>query len=130
MNLSELAPKAAEAERFLKALGNRHRLMILCQLHNGEAGVSELQKALGLSQSSLSQHLARLREDKLVNTRRESQAIYYSLATADVSRVIALLAELFCAGDGGRVKLVKSKRNGAAKARCSFASPASRGNRP
>ena len=130
MKLSELAPKAAEAERFLKALGNRHRLMILCQLHNGEAGVSELQRALGLSQSSLSQHLARLREDKLVNTRRESQAIYYSLATDDVSRVIALLAELFCAGDGERVKLAKPKRNGDAKARCSFASPASRGNRP
>ena len=68
MNLSELAPKAAEAERFLKALGNQHRLMILCELHNGEAGVSELQRALGLSQSSLSQHLARLRRDRLVKT--------------------------------------------------------------
>lgn len=129
MNLSELAPKAAEAERFLKALGNRHRLMILCQLHNGEAGVSELQKALGLSQSSLSQHLARLREDKLVRTRRESQAIYYSLATDDVTRVIALLAELFCAADEERVKRVKPNRNGAAKARCSFSTPASRGSR-
>jgi DNA-binding transcriptional ArsR family regulator len=129
MNLSRLAPKAAEAERFLKVLGNRHRLMILCELNNGEAGVSELQRALGLSQSSLSQHLARLRKDKLVKTRRESQAIYYSLATADVSRVIALLAELFCAGGGERVKLAKPKRNGAAKARCSFAASSSGGNR-
>jgi ArsR family transcriptional regulator, virulence genes transcriptional regulator len=129
MNLSELAPKAAEAERFLKALGNRHRLMILCQLHNGEAGVSELQRALGLSQSSLSQHLARLREDKLVRTRRESQAIYYSLATDDVTRVIALLAQLFCAGDGERVKRAKPNRNGAARARCSLSSPAARGSR-
>ena len=129
MNLSELAPKAAEAERFLKALGNRHRLMILCELHNGEAGVSELQRALGLSQSSLSQHLARLRRDKLVKTRRESQAIYYSLATSDVSRVIGLLAELFCAGDGERVKVAKLKRSGAAKASCSFAPFASRGQK-
>lgn len=127
MNLSDLAPKAAEAEKFLKALGNRHRLMILCQLHNGEAGVSELQRALGLSQSSLSQHLARLREDELVRTRRESQAIYYSLASDDVTRVIALLAELFCAGDGERVKRPKPNRNGAAKARCSFSTSASRG---
>ena len=125
MNLSTLAPKAAEAEKFLKALGNRHRLMILCELHNGEAGVSELQRALGLSQSSLSQHLARLRRDKLVKTRRESQAIYYSLATADVSRVIALLAELFCAADRAPVKLAKPKRHSAAKASCSFAPLAS-----
>lgn len=128
MNLTELAPKAAEAERFLKALGNQHRLMILCELHNGEAGVSELQRALGLSQSSLSQHLARLRRDKLVKTRRESQAIYYSLATADVSRVIALLAEIFCGVDRKRVKLATFKRNGAEKASCSF-SVASRGQK-
>ncbi|MGA9601390.1 MAG: metalloregulator ArsR/SmtB family transcription factor [Methylocystis sp.] len=129
MNLFELAPKAAEAERFLKALGNRHRLMILCELHNGEAGVSELQRALGLGQSSLSQHLARLRRDKLVKTRRESQAIYYSLATADVTRVIALLAELFCAGDGVRAKVAKPKRNGGEKTRCSLAPVVSRGQR-
>ncbi|ARN83397.1 transcriptional regulator [Methylocystis bryophila] len=129
MNFSELAPRAAEAEQFLKALGNRHRLMILCELHNGEAGVSELQRALGLSQSSLSQHLARLRRDKLVKTRRESQAIYYSLATADVTRFIALLADLFCAGDAERVKVAKLKRRGEAKASCSLAPVASRGQR-
>ena len=97
MNLRELAPKAAQAESFLKALANRHRLMILCELHKGECSVSALQQAIGLSQSSLSQHLARLREDELVQTRRVSQAIFYSLANANVSRVISLLYELYCA---------------------------------
>jgi len=101
MNLEELAPKAAEAESFLKALANRHRLMILCELHKGESSVSALQRALGLSQSSLSQHLARLREDELVCTRRESQAVFYSLASEEVRRVIALLYELFCADECG-----------------------------
>ncbi|MEK4032847.1 metalloregulator ArsR/SmtB family transcription factor [Methylocystis sp. IM3] len=99
MRLAELAPKAAEAESFLKALANRHRLMVLCELHKGEHSVTRLQEAVGLSQSSLSQHLARLREDKLVKTRRESQTIYYSLANENVSRIIGLLYELFCAGE-------------------------------
>jgi DNA-binding transcriptional ArsR family regulator len=102
VNLLQLAPKAAEAESFLKALANRHRLMVLCQLHGGELSVTKLQEAIGLSQSSLSQHLARLREDKLVKTRRESQTIYYSLADANVSRIIGLLYEMFCAEQCGR----------------------------
>lgn len=99
MDLQELAPKAAQAESFLKALANRHRLMILCELHKGELSVSAIQQALQLTQSSLSQHLARLREDKLVKTRRESQMIFYSLGNANVSRVIGLLHELYCAQD-------------------------------
>ncbi len=99
MNLEALLPKAAQAESFLKALANRHRLMILCELHKGEKSVSSIQQALGLGQSSLSQHLARLRQDDLVKTRRESQTIYYSLANANVTRMIALLYELFCANE-------------------------------
>jgi DNA-binding transcriptional ArsR family regulator len=99
MNLEDLAPKAAQAESFLKALANRHRLMILCELHKGESSVTSLQQTIGLAQSSLSQHLARLREDELVKTRRESQTIYYSLANTNVSRMIGLLYELFCADD-------------------------------
>ncbi len=101
MDLQELGPKAAEAEGFLKALANRHRLMILCELHKGELSVSAIQQALQLSQSSLSQHLARLREDGLVKTRRESQVIFYSLGSANVSRVISLLYELYCTQDCG-----------------------------
>lgn len=99
INPLDLAPKAAEAESFLKALANRHRLMVLCELHKGELSVTKLQEAICLSQSSLSQHLARLREDKLVKTRRESQSIYYSLADEKVSRFIGLLYELFCANE-------------------------------
>ncbi len=99
MNLNELLSNAERAEGFLKALANRHRLMILCELHRGECSVSALNQRLDLSQSALSQHLARLREDNLVQTRRESQMIYYSLANKDVERVIALLWEIYCKAD-------------------------------
>ena len=128
MHLEKLAPKAAQAENFLKALANRHRLMILCELHKGETGVSALQKALGLSQSSLSQHLARLREDDLVTTRRESQAIFYSLANANVSRAIALLYELFCAEEcDAKRKRKMAGRKVSAKASCSLGLTKSKG---
>jgi len=126
MNVEELTPKAAQAESFLKALANRHRLMILCELHKGETAVSQLQRALGLSQSSLSQHLARLREDELVKTRRESQVIHYSLANDDVSRMIALLYELFCAEEcAGAVEKPSRKRG--EKASCSLSLRKSKG---
>jgi DNA-binding transcriptional ArsR family regulator len=96
MNLQEMRSNAGAAEALLKAVANRHRLMILCELNNGERSVTSLQKAIGLSQSALSQHLARLREDDLVATRREAQTIYYSLASSRISRLIALLYELYC----------------------------------
>ncbi len=99
MNLETLSSRAETAENFLKALANRYRLMILCELLKGERSVGILQEAVGLSQSALSQHLARLREDNLVSTRRESQTIYYSLASKEAERMIALLYELFCATD-------------------------------
>ena len=111
MDLKNLAPKAQKAEVFLKALANRHRLMILCELHKGERSVSALQEAIQLSQSSLSQHLARLRADDLVKTRRESQTIHYSLASDSVTRVIALLYELYCAEDvGAKTKTSTARR--------------------
>ena len=97
-DMQELAGKAEEAEAFLKTIANAQRLMILCELLNGEACVTDLQNAVGASQSSMSQHLARLRKDALVKTRRESQTIYYSLADERAQRMIALLHELFCAG--------------------------------
>lgn len=97
--LSELIPKTEEAEKFLKAIANTHRLMILCELHKGEQSVSALQEAVGLSQSSLSQHLARLRQDTLVQTRRDSRTIYYSLADERVAKVIGLLHQMFCGAD-------------------------------
>jgi len=96
VNLESLSSQAEQAETFLKALANRYRLMILCELHKGEHSVGALQEAVGLSQSALSQHLARLREDNLVKTRRESQTIYYSLASHQAERMMGLLYELFC----------------------------------
>jgi ArsR family transcriptional regulator, virulence genes transcriptional regulator len=93
-----LAASAAEAEKFLKAIANSHRLMILCELLSGERSVASLQASVDLSQSSLSQHLARLRKDALVKTRRESQTIHYSLADDNVAAVMALLDDLFCTG--------------------------------
>ena len=97
MNLSELQSKAGAAEAMLKAVANRNRLVILCELLKGERSVGALQTAIGLSQSALSQHLARLREDELVATRRESQTIYYSLSSKPIARLIGLLYELYCA---------------------------------
>ena len=97
MNLEELQSKAGVAEAMLKAVANRNRLVILCELLKGERSVSALQAAIGLSQSALSQHLARLREDEIVATRRVSQTIYYSLSSKPISRLIGLLYELYCA---------------------------------
>jgi DNA-binding transcriptional ArsR family regulator len=97
MNIEKLLPKAEKAEAFLKALANKHRLMILCELHQGERSVGTLMSAVGLSQSALSQHLAKLREDNLVVTRRDAQTIYYALASDDASRIMAVLYDLFCA---------------------------------
>lgn len=97
MNFEALANQAERAEALLKAIANRHRLMVLCDLHQGERSVSALQEKVGLSQSSLSQHLAKLRSEGFVTTRREAQTIYYSLSSPEVTRVIATLHDLYCA---------------------------------
>jgi DNA-binding transcriptional ArsR family regulator len=86
-----------EAEELLKALANSHRLMILCELKDGERSVTALEKVVPLAQSALSQHLAKLREGGFVATRREAQTIYYRLADTRVARLIEVLHELFCA---------------------------------
>lgn len=95
-DLSLFEESAGRAATLLRLLGNERRLMVLCQLANGELSVSELQSRVGLSQSALSQHLALLREEGIVATRRESQAIYYRIADPAAMRVIETLAELFC----------------------------------
>ena len=89
---------AYEAARLLKLLANEKRLVILCFLATrGEMPVGALVEALGLSQSALSQHLARLRRDGLVFFRRESQTLHYRLADPRVMRVLGVLEEIFCA---------------------------------
>ncbi len=96
MNVDHLRPKAKEAALLMKALANPHRLLILCELHKGERSVSALEKVVDIGQSPLSQHLAKLRRDGLVKTRREGQSIHYGLADPGLSKVIAVLHELFC----------------------------------
>ncbi len=93
---SAFAEKASEAARFLRALANEQRLMILCRLSGGEMSVSALQAGTALSQSALSQHLAVLRTDGLVATRREGQSIHYRIADPAVLQLIAALAGIFC----------------------------------
>lgn len=94
-----LEDKAEQASRLLKSLANERRLLILCHLIKSEKSVGELEKLVGLSQSALSQHLARLRKEALVVTRREAQTIYYSVASSDAKAVLATLYELYCSDD-------------------------------
>lgn len=88
---------AADAARLLKALGNEKRLLLLCLLVEAERSVGELNARLDLSQSALSQHLAVLRADGLVTTRRDAQTIYYSLAEGPAQRIIDTLHDIYCA---------------------------------
>ncbi len=87
---------AAEAARILKALSNKKRLLLLCRLVEGECSVGELNASVDLSQSALSQHLAVLREEGLVSTRREAQTILYALADGPAQRILSTLHELYC----------------------------------
>lgn len=100
MELEKLQESARRASALLKAMSNEHRLMILCQLLPGEKSVGELERIIGLSQSALSQHLARLRRDSLVTTRRQAQTIFYSLAGIEAKAVIDTLYGLYCAPEG------------------------------
>ena len=92
---------AADAAGLMKALGNESRLMILCALSTGELSVGDLNEIVPLSQSALSQQLARLREQGLVDTRRQSQTIFYSLTPGPANRVIQLLHDLYCSPPSG-----------------------------
>jgi ArsR family transcriptional regulator len=94
----ELNAKAAEAARLLTALANEHRLAILCELVEGERSVGTLVDAVGLTQSALSQHLAKLRSAGIVATRREAQTIYYRLASAAAGGIMRTLAAIYCGG--------------------------------
>ena len=95
-DLAVFEASAGRAAALLRLLSNEKRLMVLCQLADGEMSVGEIQSRVSLSQSALSQHLALLRDDGVVATRRESQTIFYRLADPAAMRVIETLAELFC----------------------------------
>ena len=87
---------AEDASEFLKSLGNRHRLMILCALVAGEKSVGELAAFLGIRDSTVSQHLALLRRDRIVAARRDGQVIWYRIASEPARRVMGVLYETFC----------------------------------
>tara|TARA_R110002020_G_scaffold46612_10_gene132630 strand:- start:1727 stop:2011 length:285 start_codon:yes stop_codon:yes gene_type:complete len=91
-----MAVRAADAASYLKTLAHEGRLMILCHLGTGERSVGELEELLGTRQAAVSQMLARLRDEGLVDTRRDGKTIYYSLADRNTEQVIGLLYSLFC----------------------------------
>ena len=95
-DLALMEESAGRAAALLRLLANETRLMVLCQLADGELSVGAIQARINLSQSALSQHLARLREQGVVATRREGQTIHYRIADPAALRVIQTLAELFC----------------------------------
>ena len=97
--VDEMIVKATAAAGFLKALSHEGRLMILCHLSSGEKSVTELEHLLSSRQAAVSQQLARLRLEGLVNCRRDGKAIYYSIQDPKVSRTIALVYDMFCRAD-------------------------------
>ena len=97
MDSAEMRKKAHEASTLLAAMANEKRLMILCQLVNGECSVNELAEMLDTRQSTVSQHLALLRREGFVASRREGQTQLYSLAADEARSVLETLYVLFCA---------------------------------
>ena len=95
-DLQKLEENTGKAAKLLKSMSHPSRLMVLCHLMEGESSVGELNQASPLSQSALSQHLAGLRQAGLVDTRRESQVIYYRLKSRAVSEIIEVLYRIYC----------------------------------
>ncbi len=96
LDLEQMSEAAEKASALMRTLGHKGRLMVLCHLASGEKSVGELSESLGIPQSPLSQHLARMRTEGLVTTRRDAQTIYYSLQAEDASKVIECLYGLYC----------------------------------
>jgi len=94
--MSDKHQKVEQAVNLLKALAHKERLLILCHLKDGELSVSQLLANSSLSQSALSQHLARLREEAIVKTRKEAQTVFYSLSSGNVSEIISALQQIYC----------------------------------
>ena len=97
VDLATFEANATDVARILKALANERRLMILCRLaERDEASVSELAEAVGLSQSALSQHLAKMRDEEIVSFRRESQTLWYRIADPRIAKLLNQMERLFC----------------------------------
>ena len=95
--IAQLETNASNAAALLKALSNESRLLILCNLVSGEKCVGELNDRIPLSQSALSQHLARLRKDELVSVRKEAQTVYYRISSPEAEQIIEVLYNVYCA---------------------------------
>ncbi|MBO3761139.1 winged helix-turn-helix transcriptional regulator [Ciceribacter sp. L1K23] len=102
MNTKTLTEQSAAAAGLLSAMANPKRLMILCSLVKGEVPVGVLAQQVGLSQSALSQHLSKLRAQKLVKTRRDAQTIYYSSNSESVIKVLETLEDIYCQTEASR----------------------------
>jgi DNA-binding transcriptional ArsR family regulator len=95
--IADLARKAGQAAGLLKLLANENRLLILCRLAMaGEMAVNDLAEAVGLSQSALSQHLGKMREEGLLATRRQAQTVFYRIADPNAGRLLKLLKDIYC----------------------------------
>jgi len=101
LSLAEMTRHSEDAARLLRVLANPHRLRVLCALSDGELPVGELNARVDLSQSALSQHLAVLREDGVVATRRDGQTIHYRLKDGPAVAIVRTLQDLYC-GPGGK----------------------------
>jgi len=96
MNVNDLQRSAGQAAELMKALSSENRLLLLCQLAEGDKTVGELAAALGLRQAAVSQQLALLRKDGLVAARRDGRSMHYSLTASEARAVILLLHRLYC----------------------------------
>lgn len=97
----QMAVAAQKASELMKTLGHKDRLMVLCHLSSGEKSVGELARLLEIPQSPLSQHLARMRKENLVRTRREAQTIFYSIASREAAELVGLMHTLYCGPNAG-----------------------------
>jgi DNA-binding transcriptional ArsR family regulator len=96
IDAGRMADAAQKASELMKTLGHKDRLMVLCHLSSGEKSVGELAGLLDIPQSPLSQHLARMRKENLVKTRREAQTIFYSIASHEAAELVGLMHSLYC----------------------------------
>lgn len=110
INVENMQTAADQASELLKALANRHRLMIICQLLEGERSVGELAAFLTIRDSTVSQHLALLRKDGLVAARRDGQTIWYSIASGPARELVQTLYRVYCAPAAGCGPLKKNMR--------------------
>lgn len=94
--ISKIEDKAIEAASFLKAMASPHRLMILCQLVNGEKCVGDIMQETGIPQTSMSQHLNRLKEEGIIDFRRDHRTLYYRIEDKDALKLMHTMYEIFC----------------------------------